>query len=457
MNHLHYFLSIVLCSAVLTPAVAHRTDIESEPMFYLATTLPGSQLIKVVYAVSPEEQAPVRCYDRTADGQALWQRVKNEKGKGFYLYNATLKRYLAVKNGVVVTVSQRKDATSLFTADDNLNIITTIADNTPPTCKLLTSRNTQIAPSSKHVMVMEIKADTTTTNYWTLLPSTDKERDLIALSHQQKETYHEVWKEEFNTNGPFNTLDWNAATGFIRNHEDQWYQPENAWVADGCLIIEGRKTERPNPLYEAGSDNWRKNRPMIHYTSACLDTRGKHEWLYGRFEIRAKIPTARGSWPAIWFLGNNDIAGPWPYNGEIDLMEYYPDKQGVGLTRANIAWGSTHQYIAHWETSGEGRPVQEYWCRNDASWVDRFHIWTMIWTPDAIKMYLDNELTAAVNSERLINDETPWAKVRRPFQYPLYLLINLALGGDNGGAIDDTALPIRYLIDYIRVYQQTEQ
>ena len=158
---------------------------------------------------------------------------------------------------------------------------------------------------------------------------------LILLSCQAKPKYELVWAEEFETEGRLDEADWNYEHGFVRNHEHQWYQQDNARIADGCLVIEARHDSIPNPGYRPrpdsdpsrdgrerrrGRDDWRSSRPYAEYSSASVNTRGKHEWLYGRFEVRAKIPTASGSWPAIWTLG---VSKPWPMNGEIDIMEYY--------------------------------------------------------------------------------------------------------------------------------------
>ena len=117
----------------------------------------------------------------------------------------------------------------------------------------------------------------------------------------------------------------------------QWYQPDNAVCKGGFLVIEARKERnRQNPLYIPGSNDWRKEREFIEYTSSSVTTAGKKEFLYGRFEVRARIPVAKGAWPAIWTLGSNM---EWPSCGEIDIMEYYQIK-GVPHILANAAWGA---------------------------------------------------------------------------------------------------------------------
>ena len=138
----------------------------------------------------------------------------------------------------------------------------------------------------------------------------------VGLSGQTE--WQLVWSDEFNADGLPDTAVWSYDNGFARNEEAQWYQEGNAYCKDGKLIIEARKEEgRRNPWYEAGSNDWRKKREFIEYTSSCITTSGKKEFLYGRFEVRAKIPVSGGAWPAIWTLGSGM---EWPSCGEIDIM-----------------------------------------------------------------------------------------------------------------------------------------
>ena len=104
-----------------------------------------------------------------------------------------------------------------------------------------------------------------------------------------------VWADEFNTNGAPNPANWTYEHGFVRNHELQWYQPENAYCTNGLLVIEARRESRPNPLFATSSHDWRKSRPTIEVTSASLTTRGLHTFNQGKFELRARIDTRLGS------------------------------------------------------------------------------------------------------------------------------------------------------------------
>ncbi|GAK36484.1 beta-glucanase precursor [Bacteroides graminisolvens DSM 19988 = JCM 15093] len=133
-------------------------------------------------------------------------------------------------------------------------------------------------------------------------------------------TYKLVWSDEFNKPGKPDSTVWSFEDGFVRNEELQWYQPDNAFCEKGLLIIEGRKEKVRNTEYKKEGKSWKQARKYAFYTSSSLKTAGKKEFLYGRIEVRAKIPVGGGAWPAIWTLGNNM---EWPSCGEIDIMEYY--------------------------------------------------------------------------------------------------------------------------------------
>ena len=128
-----------------------------------------------------------------------------------------------------------------------------------------------------------------------------------------------IWNDEFNNTGKPDTAIWRYEKGFVRNQELQWYQEDNANCSRGVLLIEGRREKVKNPAYIAGSTNWKSGREFAEYTSSSIQTRGMKQFQFGRFEIRARIDTSCGSWPAIWTLG---ISKSWPSNGEIDIMEF---------------------------------------------------------------------------------------------------------------------------------------
>ncbi len=249
--------------------------------------------------------------------------------------------------------------------------------------------------------------------------------------------YRLIWADEFNSNGRPDTANWVYEYGFVRNNEEQWYQPDNSYCRDGLLIIEARKERRPNPVFEMKSPDWRRHRETMEYTSSCLLTRGKQSWLYGRFEMRARIPIGPGMWPAWWTLG---IEQPWPGNGEIDIMEYYR-----GKLLANLACLGDDKK-AHWFTNTFSTDSL-----GADNWARQFHVWRMEWTSEFIALYCDEQLLNKVSLVALTNrDGTGF----NPFRQPQYMLINLAIGGDNGGDPAGTMFPQRLEVDYVRVYRE---
>ncbi len=251
------------------------------------------------------------------------------------------------------------------------------------------------------------------------------------------EGYDLVWSDEFNENGSPDTSNWRYEKGFVRNEELQWYKEANAFCKNGILVIEGRKANKPNPMYEAGSSDWRRQRQHIEYTSSSINTSGRHSWQYGRFIMRGKIDIRSGLWPAWWTLG---VAGRWPANGEIDIMEYYRRKLLANIAclgaDGNAEWYSKTRNI---DSLG------------GSSWASKFHVWRMDWDETEIALYVDDMLLNKVELSKLVNkDRTGF----NPFQQPHYMLLNLAMGGMNGGDISHTAFPNKFEIDYVRVYQK---
>ncbi|WP_373060128.1 family 16 glycosylhydrolase [Zunongwangia sp. H14] len=259
----------------------------------------------------------------------------------------------------------------------------------------------------------------------------------IATKYQG---YELIWNEEFETAGKPNPVFWNYEHGFTRNEELQWYQKDNANIMKGFLTIEGRRERVKNNNYEAGSNNWKKHREFAEYTSSSINTRGKKEFQYGILEVRAKIDTAKGNWPAIWTLG---ITKPWPSNGEIDIMEYYMVNKEPHIL-ANVAWKGSEEYVK-WDS--EKIPFQHFLDKYP-EWPEKFHIWKMDWTKDYIRLYLDDELLNEIELSKTNNPDG-----FNPFHQPHYILLNLALGS-NGGDPSETAFPQEYIVDYVRVYQK---
>lgn len=249
------------------------------------------------------------------------------------------------------------------------------------------------------------------------------------------EGYKLVWSDEFDVAGRPNPENWRFEQGLVRNREAQFYQPDNAWVEDGRLIIEARRERVSNPRYRPGSRDWQRVREA-EYTSSSLLTQGLQSWQYGRFEMRGKIDIRSGLWPAWWTLG---MGGEWPSNGEIDIMEYYR-----GKLLANVAWGTERRWTARWDSATID--VAEL---GGADWADEFHVWRMDWCRDFIRLYVDDRLLNETDLSKTVNPDGT-----NPFHQPHYMLLNVGIGGDNGGDPSETEFPSRFEVDWVRVWQK---
>jgi beta-glucanase (GH16 family) len=254
-----------------------------------------------------------------------------------------------------------------------------------------------------------------------------------------------VWSDEFDKTGLPDTAKWDYETGFIRNNERQFYtraRKENARVENGMLIIEARKEKYKAPASGSAARSKRKVREQrdaeeANYTSASLTTDGKAAWTHARIEVRAKLPSGRGTWPAIWTLGTNIGEAGWPACGEIDIMEFVGFDPGV--VHANI---HTRKYN-HVMHTGKGEKI----ALPDAS--EAFHVYAVEWDAEKIDFFVDGRKYFTYHNEGTGPDAWPYDKDQ-------YLILNLAIGGDWGGrkGIDDGIFPQRYEIDYVRVYQK---
>tara|TARA_B110001454_G_scaffold4763_1_gene4410 strand:+ start:6878 stop:8089 length:1212 start_codon:yes stop_codon:yes gene_type:complete len=246
-----------------------------------------------------------------------------------------------------------------------------------------------------------------------------------------------VWADEFETasldQNRWNILRWRP--GWV-NNELQAYtnRDTNLYLEDGSLVIRG--------IIEPGyfDTDYQGNEYSSDYTSGRINTAGKYSTTYGRFDIRAKLPKGRGSWPAIWMLGENISSIGWPKCGEIDIMEH------VGYDDDGIH-GSIHT-----ETFNHAMNTQKSGSTTVPTATDSFHIYSLEWTPNYLRYLVDDESFFFVYNNSG-GDISQW-----PFDSPHYLILNLALGGDWGGVqgIDPTKFPMKMLIDYVRVYKKSE-
>ncbi len=243
------------------------------------------------------------------------------------------------------------------------------------------------------------------------------------------DAYELVWSDEFEQPGPPDSTKWNYDVGGHGwgNNELQFYtkgRPENARVEGGKLIIEARK------------EPWDSS----NYTSAKLISRGKQSWLYGKFEVSAKLPKGRGTWPAIWMMPEKDTHGGWPTSGEIDIMEH------VGFNPGTVH-GSVHTEAYNHII---GTQKSDTLAVPDA--MDAFHAYAVEWSADSMFFFIDGKRYHTFANEHKTYKE--W-----PYDHPFYLILNIAVGGNWGGqkGVDDSIWPQKMEVDYVRVYQRKEQ
>jgi beta-glucanase (GH16 family) len=256
------------------------------------------------------------------------------------------------------------------------------------------------------------------------------------LAVPQYPGYHLVWSDEFEVDGAPNPDNWSFEKGFVRNEEDQWYQPDNAHVQSGFLIIEGRRERVQNPNYRAGSSDWKTNRQFAEYTSASLQSRGKQSFRFGRLEMRGRFPAYQGLWPAWWTLGTT--GGDWPWNGEVDILEFYG-----GSLHANFVAGTNTQYQGNWNAVSTALSSL-----GNADWDASFHVYRMDWDDQQITLSVDGRTLNQLDLAKLTNPDG-----KSPFVNPEYTVLNLAIGGQAGGDPSKVPFPVHYEIDYVRVYQ----
>jgi beta-glucanase (GH16 family) len=236
-----------------------------------------------------------------------------------------------------------------------------------------------------------------------------------------------MWQDEFNTNGSPDLTKWSydiGGNGWGNNELQYYTNGNNASVVDGNLEIVAKKE-----IVSGRS-----------YSSSRMVSRGKGDFLYGRFEARAKLPKGRGTWPAIWMLSTENQFGPWPSSGEIDIMEHVGyDQNKVHCSVHNSAFNGSR---GNTKTASRVIPTA----------TDDFHVYRVDWTPYAVRGYVDGE-----KYFEYVNDNkgfTTW-----PYNKKFHMIMNIAVGGNWGGAqgIDDNIFPKSMLVDYVRVYKMIEQ
>jgi len=235
-----------------------------------------------------------------------------------------------------------------------------------------------------------------------------------------------VWSDEFTTDGSPDATKWGydiGGNGWGNNELQYYTNGLNANINNGILKITAKK--------ESYSGNG--------YTSARMITKNKGDWLYGRFEIKAKLPRGRGTWPALWTLPTDWVYGNWPNSGEIDIMEHVGyDQNRVHITVHTKAFNHTLG-----TQIGANKII--------ATASDEFHRYRIDWASYGIRGYIDDEKIFEFMNQGAGPDY--W-----PFDKRFHILMNIAVGGSWGGVmgVDDTIFPATMEVDYVRVYKFTK-
>jgi beta-glucanase (GH16 family) len=239
-----------------------------------------------------------------------------------------------------------------------------------------------------------------------------------------------VWSDEFDYSNAPDSTKWSYDLGDgcpticgWGNNEAQFYTKDsrNVRVENGVLIIEAHKDSVDGKAY----------------SSTRIISKMKGDWLYGRIEVKAKLPKGKGTWPAIWMLPTESKYGGWPAKGEIDIMEHVGYDPGV-----------IHGTI-HTETYNHVKGTQKEGTITVADCMDTFHVYAIDWSKDTMDFFVDDKHYLTITREPE-EDFTGW-----PFDQKFHLIMNIAVGGNWGGkeGIDDSIWPQRMEVDYVRVYQ----
>ncbi len=248
------------------------------------------------------------------------------------------------------------------------------------------------------------------------------------------EGYHLLWHDEFSGE----ELDKSLWTMELRlpgasNHELQSYalSTDNVYLEDGKLVLRAIKH-----IHENGGAS---------YTSGKVNSQDKADFMYGKVEVRAKVPEGQGLWPAIWMMPTDQsLYGYWPTCGEIDIMEILG--HDVKTSYSTVHFGSPHNQ------------EQGYYTLTEGSFADDFHVFSVEWEPDAMRFYVDDQMTLELTDWFCSFNGLERLDFPAPFDQQFYLQLNLAVGGDWPGNPDETTdfEHAAFEIDYVRVYQKDE-
>ena len=414
------------------------SDEENEYWYYIVSG-PSMSYCQdaVIYDMSTSSGEQLKWNDRSASPRAMWKFVKaTAGGSALKVVNKATGRYMRNTGELSTKVTSQDQAAqgtgfSLNSLGEQRAFLIREGTKNP------------VHADKIGVIVAWRTVNLNSASVWHFDPVSDN--DLNAATDDAT-GYELVWADEFDTDGRLNEDNWSYERGFVRNSEPQWYQPDNAICKDGNLVITARIDTVANPNYKPSSSSWKENRQYAYYTSSSVITAHKQDLLYGRMEIRAKIPTTSGAWPAIWCKGYPETNGSWPACGEVDILEFYSKS-----ILANVAW-SNAAGASQWRTV---KTPFTHFTDKDPNWSDKYHIWRMDWDSLSIRLYLDDELLNVTSLARTVQPVGSFCKVENPFKTPMFLLLNLAL--KDGDGIDKTAFPLTYYIDYVRFYKPRTQ
>ena len=230
-----------------------------------------------------------------------------------------------------------------------------------------------------------------------------------------------------------NRDDWNVELhepGWV-NEELQRYvdSEENIRLRNGCLEL--------RPVKRKGSDG------RDAYSSGRINTQGKHEFTYGLFEARLRVPRGKGFLPAFWLMtGDEQTYEPWPVCGEIDIMEILGD-------RLNTSYGTLHYGLPHTQSQGS-------FTLEEGDFSQEFHRFSLLWEPGRMSWYIDGKCSHSLTDWFCVGRDGKRRRYPAPFDHPMYLILNLAVGGSWVGNPDETTDfdHAVFAVDDVRVYQK---
>lgn len=361
-----------------------------------------------------------------------------------YVFKVYLKH--GSDNTGTVTSINALDGTSLFKADDNIGYSGGV------TWKEYTYPFNSGSFEKAYVDIYKYYGNSTASiSDMRVYEKAEYDKYLEEIKEEEQEAqdklYTEVWRDEFDT---LDMNSWSYQLGHKRGIEPQEYvdSSENVFVEDGKLILRATKKHEYTIHYNAdGSDIVKK------YDSGSIATFGKREFLYGKIEMRAKLPKGAGAFPAFWTLGNDftldglvasDQGVGWPMCGEIDIMELIGENPDMPGTSDRTVHGTIHNGLTE---DGDKAQTNTYSLPEGQTFNNEYHTFSIIWNPDTIQWYVDDNLYSTVYITDLDY-----------FHKPHYLLLNLAAGGAwPGFPNDQTNFPMDFEIDYISYSQTKEQ